>query len=122
MEHRKPRNLQRPRPAASQKPKPTTVAKGSVQVGTEMKRMKTTLSKSDQREDLSAQTFAPGVEPAYIRVGFGKTYNLGDFNSLRIDVAVTMPCHPDEVDKTYRETSDYCADRLAEEESQWLGN
>lgn len=102
------------------RPKPSTVTKGSVVVSSEYRNRKDTLQKTEQREDLEEVALPPGVEPAFVRVGFGKTYNLGNFNSLRVDVAVTMPCAPKDVDKTYKETAQYCADKLAEEESQWL--
>jgi hypothetical protein len=34
--------------------------------------------------------------PAYVRVGGGITKNLGDFNSLRVDISVSLPCPPNE--------------------------
>lgn len=31
---------------------------------------------------------------ARVRVAAGITRNMGDYNSLRVDVAVELPCHP----------------------------
>lgn len=32
--------------------------------------------------------------PAYVRISGGRTINMGDFESLRIDIAIEMPCEP----------------------------
>jgi hypothetical protein len=35
--------------------------------------------------------------PAYLEVGGGVTRNMGDFNSVRINVSLRMPCRTDDV-------------------------
>lgn len=35
------------------------------------------------------------VEPAYVRVGGAITNNLGDYNSAKVDVSVSLPCYPE---------------------------
>lgn len=46
--------------------------------------------------DLEVRTFA--TEPAYVRVSSGMTQNMGNYESLRVDVAVTLPCYVEEID------------------------
>lgn len=55
--------------------------------------------------------------PAYVQVGGGITKNMGDFNSIRVDVKVTMPCLPtdDKVREVYKELSDTVDELLTEE-------
>ena len=61
-------------------------------------------------------------EPAYVRVGAGVTKNMGDYESLRVDVSITMPCYPEHVDELYPILADKVADRLSEEVSQYIEN
>lgn len=46
-------------------------------------------------------------DPAYVSVGGGLTKNMGDYNSVKISVSVTLPCDPDEdsVRECYEKTS-----------------
>lgn len=73
-----------------------------------------------QDEKLGLVSFGPGEEPAFVRVGAGNTFNMGNYESLRIDVSVTLPCHPHQIDETYRQASDWVAEKMAEEEQAWL--
>jgi len=43
--------------------------------------------------------------PAYVTFSMGLTKNMGDFNSLKFHVGITIPCAPnaDEIDLTYSE-------------------
>lgn len=59
-------------------------------------------------------------EPAFIKVGAGVTKNLGDFESLRVDVAITMPCRVEDIDTTYEELSTKVADMLDSEVDKYL--
>lgn len=61
------------------------------------------------------------TEPAYVRVSAGVTKNTGDYESLRVDVAVTCPCYKEEVDDTVDRLSEYVADRLDREIAEYLG-
>lgn len=77
---------------------------------------------SFEEELLETGQFPPGVEPAFVRVAAGQTYNLGNFESMRIDVSVTLPCVATEkgVEAAYARASDFVAEKLANEEAQWL--
>jgi hypothetical protein len=74
---------------------------------------------SEQR--LPSRVFPPGVEPAHVRLGIGKTISLGDFEFLRIDAAVTLPCLPEEVPDTLVEAGELAARALLDEECAWMG-
>jgi|SRR5690606_9353805 len=73
------------------------------------------------QEVVSSESFPPGVEPAFVRVSAGNTYNLGNFESMRLDVSVTLPCLPSKIEETYTRASDFVAEKLGEEEGLWLG-
>ena len=49
-------------------------------------------------------------EPAMITVKTGLTKNLGEYNSLRVDVGISYPCSQSEIDSTF----DFC--------SEWVSN
>lgn len=46
-------------------------------------------------------------DPARVRVSGGLTLNMGDYNSARIDVEVSLPCLPErsEIERAYVEAS-----------------
>ncbi len=83
---------------------------------------RSTVSESTQDEMLGRRHFAPGEEPARVRVTAGKTISLGNFEFLRIDVSVELPCLPEEVHQTYDSASTFVADKLEQEENYILGN
>lgn len=72
-------------------------------------------------EQVSVKRFSPNVEPAFIRVNAGKTLNLGNYESLRIDVSVTLPCLPEEIEQTYEQAAEFAFGKLLDEEAQWMG-
>lgn len=76
----------------------------------------------DEQETLGTVDFPAGVEPAFLRVAVGQTYNLGNYESLRLDVSVTIPCLPDEesLRRAHRQASDFVAEKLLEEEQSWI--
>jgi len=65
----------------------------------------------DTDEKLEIQTF--DVEPAWIKVGCGVTINLGNFESARCDVGVTLPTYVEELSDAFKR-----AWGIAEEEIQ----
>lgn len=69
---------------------------------------------------LEDRRFEEGQQPAFVRVGAGLTINTGNFESLRIDVSVTLPCLPSELEDAYDRASNYAANFVAEEQANWL--
>lgn len=91
---------------------------GTVQ--TEYRRRKETVAETAKQERVEAGFFPPGVEPALVRVSAGTTMNLGNFESMRIDVSITLPCRVEDVDETYLRCSEFVSEKIAEEESVWF--
>lgn len=55
----------------------------------------------DQKvEEFESEVFE--TDPAYVRVAHGVTRSIGDFESLRVDVSVSMPCYKEKIDETVR--------------------
>ena len=80
-----------------------------------------TLQETEKEEILLTERFEPGEEPAHVRFGAGVTINMGDFNSLRLDCAVTLPCRPEEIEQAFIKASDFVAEKIADERAIWLG-
>lgn len=55
------------------------------------------------------------VEPAYVTAEVGVTKNLGDFESLRVSVRISVPCYVEEIDDTFDVVSDRVSDFLYDE-------
>lgn len=109
--------------AAAPKPAPN-------QVRVESGRATTTRTVSDRQgpyhessgeEVVSTRRFAPAEQVASVKVGAGLTLNLGNFESLRIDCHVTLPCSVDDLDATYEVASDFVSRKIEEEQTSWLG-
>lgn len=55
------------------------------------------MSEDEGVEDLEVREFK--VDPAYISVNHGRTVNIGNFESVRVDVRVSIPCYKEEVNE-----------------------
>lgn len=49
-------------------------------------------------EELDVERFPEGVEPAWVNAKKGLTLNLGNYESVRFDVSITLPCYREEVE------------------------
>lgn len=74
---------------------------------------------TEEQTELMVRKFE--VEPAYVRVNAGVTRNLGDYESLRVDVAVTVPCYTEEIDDIIAKAGDIAASHLDEEVDKFMG-
>ena len=45
----------------------------------------------EKRKSIEVRKFE--TDPAYVRVNAGVTKNLGNYESLRVDVSLTVPCY-----------------------------
>lgn len=68
-----------------------------------------------------AAMFSEEDPAAFVRVSAGMTLNLGDYESLRIDCSVTLPAHRSQLQEAYELASNFVADRIADEQTSWLG-
>lgn len=54
-------------------------------------------------------------EPALVGFGARRTMNLGEFNSLTIEVSIRVPCSPDNVDASYEFAKKWVKERFVRE-------
>lgn len=57
---------------------------------------------TEEMEKIQVRPFV--TTPASVSVKFGRTINIGDFESVRIDVMLTMPCYKEEIVSVYTKT------------------
>lgn len=74
---------------------------------------------SEQMDPLPGSRVTEVAHPALVRVGVGTTINMENYESMRIDVHVTLPCHPDDIEDTYLKASEFVGEKLREEEELW---
>ena len=100
-------------------PKPESTAVQS----TQRVSMKVTQSGAtvEENETMERDVHVFVTEPAYVRVNAGVTKNMGNFESLRVDVSITMPCYRETVDETFASLSDKVALLLDNEVDQYMG-
>lgn len=61
---------------------------------------------AEEQETREQEVMVFESEPAYVRASAGVTKNLGDYESLRIDVSVSVPCYREDVEETYEAVAD----------------
>lgn len=74
----------------------------------------------EKRKVIEVRQFV--TEPAYVRVNAGVTKNLGNYESLRIDVSVSVPCYVEEVAQVEKRVAAMVADMLDAEVDEYVGN
>lgn len=81
-------------------------AKGSISVSSELKDSGEVKSKKDETKR-EVESVIKDPHAAYVRVDGGITKNLGDYNSVKIGVSISMPCEPTfkAINKCYKKTS-----------------
>ena len=60
------------------------------------------------------------TDPVYVRIGAGVTKNMGDYESLRVDVSISMPCYREDMDKTFDKVAEDVAKRLSDEVDKYM--
>lgn len=73
----------------------------------------------EKRKVLEVRRFE--TEPAYVRVNAGVTKNLGNYESLRVDVSLTVPCYVEEIEKVQPRVAGLVADMLDKEVEEYVG-
>lgn len=112
-------------PAPIRRSKPTPPRAGTKQeatatVSSELKKAKKSLGGRDRIISIRETIFAEGEHPAFVRVAAGQTINMNNFESLRLDVSISLPCLAPDVETAYEEASELVADFMAKEEAKWL--
>ncbi len=82
---------------------------------------------SDESEDKEYQERVDvpvlHTSPAYVKVEGGLTKNMGNYNSLKVSVSVSMPAYPvtSELNRAYEFASDFVNKKIHEETEYALG-
>jgi len=71
-----------------------------------------------ETETIEVQKF--DVEPAYVHVRAGVTKNLGEYESLRVDVSLTVPCYMEQVDDVFDSVAEQVSGMLDDEVDKYL--
>lgn len=80
---------------------------GRVSIRTQTVKSRMILSEHQEEVELEAELFV--TDPAYVRISHGVTKNIGEYESMRIDVSVSIPCYRELVD----ETAQQCGETVA---------
>lgn len=74
----------------------------------------------EEEEDVTVEVHEFATEPAYVRASAGVTKNLGNYESLRVDVSMTVPCYAEEAEEIYKGAADKVYDLLMDEVDVYL--
>lgn len=111
-----------PPPPPPPPPRGTRAEQSRGYVNTSTARGKDVYDETTQQVDGEPVEFPEGTHPATVRMSLGMTLNLGNYESLRIDCGITIPClnDPESHAAAMDEASDFCTDRLNAEQERWL--
>lgn len=76
---------------------------------------------TDREFEVLQEIFSEESPPAYVKAGAGLTLNLGNYESLRVDCSVSIPCSPTRIQEAYDIASQFVSDKINEEQTNWLG-
>jgi len=74
---------------------------------------KTELTITDEIEEVGVLRFE--TDPSHVEVGWGFTLNLGNYESVRMDVRIAVPCYLEDVDNAYEWARAWVRERLDHE-------
>ena len=92
-------------------------AQGNISTSHEVKDSNGNVTKSKPEVLKPVDVFTSSDTPAYVKVSGGITKNMDNFNFIRVDVSVTLPCDPtqDAVDDTKKKCAELVDGYLDEE-------
>jgi hypothetical protein len=64
-------------------------------------------------EEIAVRTFI--TNPAMVEIGYGLTLNIGNYESARIDVRISLPCYREETDDAFSFAKKWTEDRIQTE-------
>lgn len=70
---------------------------------------------TSERKDEMIEVKPFVVEPAYVNYSEGVTLNVGNFQSIRIDVGITLPTYIEEIDSAYKKAKEIVDKQINEE-------
>lgn len=72
----------------------------------EVVNIKTGTKKEGELQDTEEKKFHVfETFPAYVRSSMSATLNMGNYNSLKIEVSISKPCYTEQIDATFDEVS-----------------
>lgn len=71
------------------------------------------VSEEQDSDNLNVRTFV--TEPAKVRLGYGLTINMGNYESARVEVSIEVPCYAEEVDAAYAYAEEWVTRRIESE-------
>jgi hypothetical protein len=92
---------------------------GERTIRTETRQGRNVVSESSRTQTIPREY--PAGALGEIRVSHGRTIKTGDFESVRVDVSVTLPCDPNAVQETIAEAHDHVVDAFIAEEEYLIG-
>lgn len=93
--------------------------KGTLSVTVNKTQIGTVKEDSEEREQIEISRFI--TDPAFVTFACGTTKNMGNYESLRIEVRVTLPCYVEEIDRIYLKAKQWVDDRLDAELRELAG-
>jgi len=66
-----------------------------------------------EETEFSVQDFE--VEPAWVKAGYGLTINLGNYESARCDVGVTLPTYVEEIPSAFKKAWELAKQEISEQ-------
>jgi len=98
-----------PRPVPTPNPKPRIVEEETYKTVT-----RTVLGQATgEQEKIKVKVFA--TETARVAVMKGRTVNMGNWESVKVGVTISVPCYVEEIVDVYRDTTDLVEVMLGEE-------
>lgn len=85
-----------------------TSAKATAKIHTQTLKSRRILTEEQAEIEFDAEIFE--TEPAYIRIGHGVTKSIADYESLRIEVSLTVPCYMELIPEVAAD----CGERVAQ--------
>lgn len=63
-----------------------------------------------KNEELEVRSFV--TEPAVVEIGYGLTLNIGNYESARVDVKISLPCYAEEANAAYEYAKKWTEERV----------
>lgn len=105
------------KPRPEDRPVSTKTVEGRVYVSRQYKQGRIVRSESSNEEPIAVRAYPANVPLGSVSFSGGLTENLGDFNSARYDVGVTLPCTVEELEDAYEAAVEIVSTRLRELEA-----
>ena len=70
------------------------------------------VSVKEPGSEVHQEEIIEGGGAAKVKVEYGLTLNLGNFQTARVTIGVELPCRKDEVDATYQEAAKFVEEKL----------